>query len=333
MLRRKKVKGVLAGLFAVSLCAAAADPLPALQAEKDVTVSGVSSGAYMAVQFHVAHSSMVKGAGAIAGGPYYCAQGSLWTAYNNCMTPGLWTPLPGAAFLKTETDFLARSGQIDATDNLAQARVWLFSGKNDRTVTQEVVKSVSAYYALYGAKPVLVADKAAGHGMVTEKAGNDCPLTEPPYINHCNYDGAGELLHHLLGSLSPPGPVSGKLLRFDQGPYAGGDPEAISMAKEGFIYLPKSCEAGGCRVHVAFHGCRQGLAEIGERFVREAGYNRWADTNRLIVLYPQAVARYFGVWNPRGCWDWWGYTGALYHTRSGAQPRAVRAMIDRLAEK
>ena len=269
------MKCVLAGLFAVRLCAAAADPLPALQAEKDVTVSGVSSGAYMAVQFHVAHSRTVKGVAAIAGGPYYCAQGSLWTAYYNCMTPGLWTPLPGAAFLKIQTDLLARAGQIDGTENLAQARVWLFSGKNDRTVAQEVVKGLSAYYALYGAKPVFVADRPAGHAMVTEKAGNDCTLTEPPYINHCDYDAAGELLRHLLGPLVAPGAkASGKLLSFDQRPYANGDPEAISMALDGFVYVPAACEAGTCRLHVAFHGCRQSAAAIGERFVREAGYNR-----------------------------------------------------------
>ena len=36
------------------------------------------------------------------------------------------------------------------------------------------------------------------------------------------------------------------------------------------------------------------------------------------------------VWNPRGCWDWWGYSGAAYHTRDGAQVRAVMAMADRL---
>jgi poly(3-hydroxybutyrate) depolymerase len=93
-------------------------------------------------------------------------------------------------------------------------------------------------------------------------------------------------------------------------------------------------------VHVALHGCRQGLEAIGERFVREAGYNRWADANRIVVLYPQAIARSgpgFAGWrwtyvtNPRGCWDWWGYTGPLYHTRAGPQVRAIKAMVDRLA--
>ena len=46
----------------------------------ETTVSGISSGAYMAVQFGVAHSAAVKGVGAIAGGPYYCAQDDVNTA-------------------------------------------------------------------------------------------------------------------------------------------------------------------------------------------------------------------------------------------------------------
>jgi poly(3-hydroxybutyrate) depolymerase len=37
-----------------------------------VTVSGLSSGGFMAVQMHVAYSSVFSGAGIFAGGPYYC---------------------------------------------------------------------------------------------------------------------------------------------------------------------------------------------------------------------------------------------------------------------
>jgi hypothetical protein len=37
------------------------------------------------------------------------------------------------------------------------------------------------------------------------------------------------------------------------------------------------------------------------------------------------------VFNPRGCWDWWGYTGPQYANKAGPQIRAVKAMVDRLA--
>jgi hypothetical protein len=282
----------------------------------------------MAVQVHVAHSALVKGAGAIAGGPYYCAQGSLWTAYYNCMAPGWFTPLPAVSSLAAETERLAASGRIDATANLAAARAWLFSGTEDRTVTRPVVDGLRAFYARFKTQVAVVGDKPAGHAMVTTVARNACAVTESPYINDCDYDAAGELLRHLLGNLQPGTADKDRLRSFDQTPFGA---HAISMADVGYAYVPKACETQRCRVHVAFHGCRQTLDEIGERFVRDAGYNGWAEANRLIVLYPQAIRRYWGIYNPRGCWDWWGYTGSQYATRDGAQVRAVRAMLARLS--
>jgi poly(3-hydroxybutyrate) depolymerase len=119
------------------------------------------------------------------------------------------------------------------------------------------------------------------------------------------------------------------LVAFDQREFGG--THGISMAETGFAYIPGACARERCRVHVAFHGCRQGADAVDERFVRQAGYNRWADGNRLIVLYPQAVARYaWWTFNPRGCWDWWGYTGSEYATKEGSQLRAVLGMVERL---
>ena len=319
-------------LFLFCLPAFAADPLPALRADgSGVTVSGLSSGGYMAVQLHVAHSSVVKGAGVIAAGPYYCAQGSLWTAYYNCTDPGLFVPLPATALLKMETESLAKAGRVDATSNLAASRAWLFTGSQDRRVSRDVVEALLAFYSVYKVGTVIVRDKAAGHAMITEDAGNACGASEAPYINDCGYDAAGEMLEQLLGPLAPrAAKESGRLLRFDQKPFGS---YSVSMDDNGFVYVPQACEAGGCRIHVAFHGCRQNASSIGERYVRDAGYNRWADTNRLIVLYPQTIARYLFVFNPRACWDWWGYTGAQYHTKEGAQIRAVKAMLDRLSSR
>jgi len=308
----------------------AAEPLPPLDAEKTVTVSGVSSGGYMAVQFHVAHSARVKGVGAIAAGPYYCAQGSLWTAYSKCMTPSLIARLPSTESLRAETDRLAKAGKIDATANLAASRAWLFTGSKDETVSRNVVEALNAYYATYKVNRVIVRDKEAGHAMVTDDAGNnDCGVTRAPFINDCNYDAAGELLKHLLGNLHARAATpTGNLKRFDQTPFGGHE---ISMDDEGFVYIPKACETERCRVHVAFHGCRQNARAIADQFAREAGYNRWADTNRIIVLYPQTIARWLWIYNPNACWDWWGYSGSDYHTKNGAQIRAVMAMLERLS--
>jgi poly(3-hydroxybutyrate) depolymerase len=67
---------------------------------------------------------------------------------------------------------------------------------------------------------------------------------------------------------------------------------------------------------------------FGKAFIEHAGYNRWADTNEIIVLYPQAVATFT---NPQGCWDWWGFDDANYAVKAGRQITAVRAMLDRIA--
>src|SRR5262245_61038736 len=152
-MRRCPLFGCLAALAAAGRVLAA-DPLPAYGADGDaITVSGISSGGFMAVQFHVAHSRTVTGVGVLAGGPYYCAQGSLWTGFYGCTTPSAWAPLPSVELLKAEADLLARARLIDPTENLSSARAWLFSGGGDRTVAAAVVDAARRFYALYRPPP------------------------------------------------------------------------------------------------------------------------------------------------------------------------------------
>jgi len=39
------------------------------------------------------------------------------------------------------------------------------------------------------------------------------------------------------------------------------------------------------------------------------------------------------MYNPKGCWDWWGYSSIDYATRNGPQMAAVHKMVERLQEK
>jgi len=48
----------------------AANPVPKIS-ETEITVSGVSSGAFMAQQLHVAYSDIFSGMGSVAGGPFF----------------------------------------------------------------------------------------------------------------------------------------------------------------------------------------------------------------------------------------------------------------------
>lgn len=341
---RLQEAGTLSLLLLLPAVVSATQPLPGLgTSTDDVTVSGISSGAYMAVQFQVAYSGIVRGAGIVAGGPYDCARGSVRRALGNCMAPSGEAQPPTADETLRAVNQFAAADRIDPAAKLRDDRVWLLTGGNDRTVLPAVMDALDAFYrALLPAAAIrFVKVPEAGHAMlsVADPQANACPTSESPFINRCqDVDAAGQLLAHLLGPLQPPAaPPAGEMVVFDQRPFVRGRAVDASLADEGYAFVPTACRSGGCRIHVVFHGCLQNAGEIGRRFVDGAGYNRWAASNRIVVLYPQTVRRYGLAWgsfrwllNPKGCWDWWGYTGADYPTRDGAQLRAVRAMIGAL---
>jgi poly(3-hydroxybutyrate) depolymerase len=298
---------------------------------EDLTVSGLSSGGFMAVQFHVAHSSLVRGAGILAAGPYYCAQGNASLALSACMSPSFFIPAPDPKNLVREVQERAREKRIDAPEFLGKSRVWIFSGAHDHTVKREVVDALHVFYRTWlpGAAVRYEQHPEAGHAMITPDApsAHACSTSNAPFINRCgDFDAPGSLLAHLLGDLNPPArEAAGDLVVFNQEEFAG---HGAGMASNAYVYIPSGCRQGGCRIHVAFHGCRQQGEVLGTLYAKGAGYNRWAESNRLIVLYPQTAK---SSANPTGCWDWWGYTGPDYHLASARQIRAVKAMLERLS--
>lgn len=322
-------------------------PLPALGADiSQTSVSGISSGAYMAGQFEIAHSKLVVGAAIIAGGPYGCADSAysgmmpgpgaaflnLSQAMNGCMLNAmrLWG-VPDPEKLAEKTRDLAADGKIDPIADVQRDRVYLFSGINDQTVMPSIVAAAKDYYRALGLAPEnikYVSSLTAGHAFVTEDSGLACEKTGKPFVVHCNYDQAGELLSHIYGKLAPPKDApTGTYSDFDQRPFTSDEP-LNGLADSGVVYVPKQCAADTrCRVHIAFHGCTQNRAATGDAFIRETGFARWADSNDLVILFPQVAASPF---NPQGCWDWWGYTGNNYLTREAPQIKAVDRMLERL---
>ncbi|RPI48887.1 MAG: polyhydroxybutyrate depolymerase [Betaproteobacteria bacterium] len=324
-----------AGLIATATAALAADALPRLNIlPGSLTVSGVSSGGYMASQYQVSYSKDVIGAGIIAAGPWYCAQGLLTRALDDCMKGGAIGPEIGP--LVTALRNSAKAGDIDDPSWIVPDRVWIFHGKRDTVVGAAVTDSLLRFYRAFVPPERIQYETQveAAHGFPAAGRGCDCGVAQSPWINDCRYDAAGQLLKHLYDGLREPvGTVAGELRTFDQEPYATGGTLA-SFAESGFLFVPKDCAAGKpCHIHVAFHGCRQGIGFIGNRFARDAGYNPWADANRIVVLYPQVASSRVWPFNPKGCWDWWGYSGSGYATRSGAQLASVRRMLAALGAR
>lgn len=321
--------------------------LPALGLEPDsITVSGLSSGAFMAVQMQVAHSASVKGAAVFSGGPFGCARGNsstatLTEAAAHCLNiVGMpWNPVssfmgpPDTLALMGGASDLEKQGKIDALSNIGSHHVFLFSGTNDTVIPQPVMIALKDWYAklMPTSHIETLFDVRAGHGILSQQGTVPCPDTSLPYINDCKIDGAGKALAFLLDeTLQPPEEKDrGSLFSFPQRRFVPNSPTRDGLHETGHVFIPDDCTAGEqCRLHIAFHGCLQSQFFIGDRFFTETGYNRWAASNRIVVLYPQVSAS--PLYNPAGCWDWWGYTNQDYLNRDGIQIRSVQAMIDRL---
>lgn len=342
------VAGVAAGMVGAALMAGTAQAaelsLTKLGLTIDpahTTVSGISSGAYMAGQFQMAFSNMVKGAGLVAGGPYGCTdatsgQAAAMVALKRCMDVSIGPPDVGALVANARAREKAKD--IDPLANLASSRIYLFNGDNDVTVKRPVADAAAQFYATLGvpaANLKYVTLPKAAHAHITDGYGAACdhiPKEGQPaeFINNCQYDQSGDILSHLYPDARKPNApeASRKPVLFDQIPFVG-DTSRSGMATSGYIYIPESCAGGGqtCRLHIAFHGCRMASNLIGDHYAVHAGYNRWADVNNIVVLYPQIDAKAKPTANPKACWDWFAYTGYDFARKSGFQMQAVRKMV------
>ncbi|MEY8199562.1 MAG: hypothetical protein RPS47_10005 [Colwellia sp.] len=333
--------------------------LPALNALANKTsISGLSSGAFMASQFHVAYSKELVGAGIIAGGPWNCAASvppKIWNPWSwfpaaisiattTCMNPGALMPYPDSDYLVTLAQQTVESEGIDDLSNLKNDKIYLFSGQSDFTVVTDVVNSTENFYLELGvSKEQIAYNKStnAGHAFITtDKSDTSCNKTVNPWINNCNIPQAQKILEHIYGKQNPAAEqLTGDLFEFPQNDFfTEGVEPLIGMNKTGIVYVPKNCYEEPCKIHVAVHGCGQGISEMDLTYINETGYLEAADKNSTIVLYPQVKKSTILPFNPKGCWDFWGYSTASipplnYYTKDAPQMIAIKKMIDQLISR
>jgi poly(3-hydroxybutyrate) depolymerase len=318
----------------------AAPLLPALNIDtSQTTVSGLSSGGFMANQLGYAYSATFKGIGVFAGGPYMCAGHSNYTA---CM----YNATISSSMLGTmQADINNWSGSsIDAKSNVANQKIFMFVGNSDSTVGPNPMNAVQTQYTNNGVAAVnleYVKRASTAHVFPTDfdsTGNNACSSAASPYIANCGYDGAKAALTKFYGALASrnDAPAASNYLEFDQTAFTSNP----GMAATGWLYVPADCAGGAsCKLHVALHGCVQNYATVGDKFVKNTGYTRWADTNRIVVLFPQtkvdntsrATAASGTLANPNGCWDWIGWYGANFAQKAGTQAAAIKAMVDRVS--
>jgi predicted peptidase len=292
--------------------------------KRRITVSGVSAGGFMAVQSHVAFADRIGGVGVIAAGPYHCAEGDVQAALSRCITGEGLAVEPLVEFAKRQV----AAGEIAPPGELESARVWIFHSPADAVVAPAAGRALRDFYQAFVPEQQIefVDDVETAHGWPTLDAGAACMEWGGDYINDCDYDAAGSMLRHLYGDLEARAPQAkaANLVDLDVSAYFGSGSDVGDVA---YAYVPDACRSAvqDCGLHIAFHGCVQGAEFIEDRFATQAGFNEWAEPNNIVVVYPQVEKSLF---NPKGCWDWWGYTDENYDVRSGKQVAGVAALID-----
>ena len=303
----------------------ASQPMPSSPAE-GTTISGISAGAQMAHQLHIAYPDIFSGVGLIAGGPFGCAEGSLSTALTRCMG-SVSGELPLTEF-EAQIKAAENAGQIGNTALLSNDRVWVFHGSEDTTVAAELSDATVALYSrfLSSENIRIVNDVGAGHNFPTLSAGTDCGATESPFIGRCDYDAAESLLKQLYGKLEAPAAELKTELIKTKLPGA----LAAGLDENAYLFIPEECEQTGqsCKTHLVLHGCAQSSAQIGTVFIEQSGYLPWAEANNIVLAFPQVAP---ATANPFACWDWWGYTGKSYRWRDGAQMKVLADWMRELA--
>ncbi|OOQ83679.1 fungal cellulose binding domain protein [Penicillium brasilianum] len=329
--------GSLVALASLAGTTSAAAALGAYNIDpSSVSVSGLSSGGFFSAQLGVAYSDVFQaGFGVFAGGPYDCARNQ---AYTSCMynqNPSITTPI---ANMKSWS-----GNKIAATSNLQNRKIYLWTGTSDTTVGQNVMNALNSQLSNFdtSANVSYVTTSGAVHTFPTDFDGsgdNSCSTSSSPYISNCNYDGAGAVLRWMYGTLNArnTGTLSGSVVSFAQTSAYG----ASGMDTTGYLYVPASCQSGTtvCKLHVALHGCLQSYSNVQMKFVQNTGYNQWADTNNIIILYPQAIpdSSLHTVWsgsqlsNPNGCWDWVGWYGSNADQIGGVQMVAIVNQVAQL---
>lgn len=296
-----------------------------------ITISGFSSGGFFAVQFEFIYSSIIRGAAIAAGGPYRCSNGTVKGVFA-CMSEPNRT---NVTWLNETVYNASRDKLIDDVRHLASHTVLLFSGRKDTLVHPRTMLNLQYLYTNLTAKPISVFNISSGHAWVTDKYGSPCGTQQTPFINNCNYDFGGDFLRRAFAAMNVPfnskkGQVDMlNMYGFNQTMF-GADQQYNSMDSTGWVYIPDRCKEINCHLHVHFHGCYQSRYDMVNQYVLDTELNEWAESNNMIILYPQAITNYIS--NPAACFDWWGYTDRNFSYNTGRQPQVVRRMIDSLVK-
>ena len=339
-------------------------PVPALPPlnidPAQISVSGISSGADMAVQLQVAFSETFAGAAVFAGQAWHCAvfafpnetlappdpkvpvcdgcpPGKTLT-YDHCKNHPEVVRVPPLVQRAREAE---AAGTIDALASLARRRIFLYRGTHDTCYNKGAVNATAEFFLGAGVAPRAVRFVNTVNSTHLLPTVNK-PLCDWESFDGCDFDGAGEALRWIHSKSAPLAPRVNdtrstwtQLRKFDQTKFFGD--KFAGFASNASAFVPDEClksastlAAPPCRLHVFLHGCGIHNYDGYNMFVNYSGFTNWAATNRFVVLFPSIDWGEAATTNQErsGCFDGYGQTGADYDLRSGAQMTVIKRMVD-----
>ncbi len=245
-------------------------------AAPSITVSGISSGAFMAAQLGVIYSEKISGVGMIAGGFFGCAENHFQEMHklslNNgtgdlaLFQPGTFNPFyksvngcmknpssvtPDINLIKK----LSKQRLIDDPTYMRDQKIYIYHGIKDTIVGPEMKKKVKEFYLQMDVPEasLQISTGAGAHNFPTDRENlNTCNEQKVPFISSCGKNVAGEILNFLV----QPGLI--RSASKNENIYKIRQPDnPTSIASYGYLVSNQKClkNPDKCKLHVALHGC------------------------------------------------------------------------------
>eukprot|EP00039_Didymoeca_costata_P004336 m.72698 g.72698 ORF g.72698 m.72698 type:complete len:363 (-) comp12349_c0_seq3:197-1285(-) len=338
-----------------------------IQASGRVSVSGISSGADLAVQLQVAYADVFSGVGVFAGQGFHCAvqrfpldplqhpdpsvpycdgcPPNTTLLYDHCKRDPSWTN--NASLLANFAKEQADKGTISSLDQLAEAKIYLYRGTDDHTYNKGSVNTTANFFRHFvQEESIYFESKINSSHLLPGINPYLCWWEEWAGKDNCTYDGAGEALHWIYGKNAfPNGRFAGNstdllkyMVPFKQKKFFPKDGRDPFLADDGMIFIPPSCQDKNsselatqkCKVHLFLHGC--GVTFSYSVFSTYGGFNEWAYKNDMIVFYPKMSTRGNTKQLKSGCFDGYGQTGVDYDLRTSSQMTTIVNIVNHLVD-
>lgn len=292
-------------------------------ATEKISISGVSSGGYMAEQFAIAHSDLVFGLGVFSAGIPGCVRQNNLLEIHRCMKSSDQVNLQEIQMLyraKEKNQIIAR------LDFFKEIQVHIYHGQQDQVVTAKMMSLNQQLIESFGAKVSARLISNLAHGLPVFKAKNQCEKTASPWINQCEMSGALDLFSQLYRGRFKQNRTDGKwfIYHLENELLTDDEINKSNLNTAMASYVPSVCEKIDCPVHMVLHGCQQSPEFVDEQFLLNSDFVQAANQYGVVLLFPSINK---SSRNPYGCWDWWGYTGIHYDDQLGPQIRVLEKIV------